>query len=106
MNKTLRPFSLLPLLLFAALAAPEMARAASPPLENRLNYPLPISRGIDLTGQITNIDSVNSLIQIKDQDGIIREIHVDPDNVSLLKNGQPTTLFDLSYGDTITVAQK
>ena len=70
-----------------------------------LNYPVPLSSGIMITGPITNIDPVNRMVQIKDKDGVIETIRVSSD-VRIMRQGEQTRLSDLSRDDVVTVLRK
>ncbi len=69
------------------------------------NYPLSLSNAGSVSGDITNIDPVNNMIQIRDANGIVQSVHVD-DHVVILRRGESVRLFNLSLGDFVTVSEK
>ena len=70
-----------------------------------LNYPAPLTATGSISGDITNIDPVNNLIQIKDATGIVQTIRVD-DRVQITRRGEVVQLVNLSLGDFVTVRTK
>jgi len=85
------------------LSPVSFAGFAPPP--SILNYRVPVSPGTTLTGPVTNIDSVNRMIQVKDSAGIIQSVRIDNDT-QILHNGTPISLSSLSYDDVVTVIRK
>jgi hypothetical protein len=79
------------------------AFSAERPYITPVNYPTPMPAGSSISGEITNIDPVNKLIQIRELTGMVETIRID-DHIQILRNGQPTNLNSLSLGDSVTVS--
>ena len=78
------------------------ATAMEQPYITPVNYPAVIAPGTSVTGQVTNIDPVNQMIQVKDAFGMLQTIHITP-YFQILHNSETVKLTNLSLGDTVTV---
>ena len=97
--RRLQVLSAVALTLSSLTAVPSLHAAVA-----SMNYPLSLSNVGSVSGDITNIDPVNNLIQIRDANGIVQTIHVD-DHVRILRRGESVQLVDLSLGDFVTVSE-
>jgi hypothetical protein len=69
-----------------------------------LNYRTPLTPGRSVHGVVTNIDTVNNVIQVEDSNGIIQAIVVDG-QTQIQRNGEPVRLNSLSIADSVTVSK-
>src|SRR5438552_153031 len=101
-NKGMKPMSAI--VLMAALSGPTMAGVAGAQA-TALNYPSQVIPGQRVTGPVTNIDTVNQLVQLKDPDGLIQTFKISPE-VQIQRNGNPISLRNVNLGDVVTVSLK
>ena len=70
-----------------------------------VNYPTPLPAAGTISGDVVNIDPVNSMIQVREASHMVQTIHVD-EHVEILKRGESVKLVDLDLGDFVTVREK
>jgi|WetSurMetagenome_2_1015567.scaffolds.fasta_scaffold1433886_1 hypothetical protein len=72
---------------------------------NTWNYPTQLNAGAVVSGEVTNVDPVNRLIQVRDAVGLIQTIHVT-DSVRIVRQGKTVEFSDVDLGDTLAFTQK
>jgi len=64
--------------------------------------PASLAQGNTVSGSVTNIDTVNNTIQVKDNSGQIQTLLINQ-SVQIARNNQPVTINDLKVDDVVTV---